>query len=103
VFVSYEGCVGGTASALGPVNTVDKSGAEAASRRTRVASATATGRRMTQRASLAHPVDSSATVAPRRTASALTRSPSRARSEGTTRTAMSADNSATAAPATAIE
>ena len=94
---------GGTASALGPVSVVHSSGAAAASSSAELARATATGRRITPRASRYQPSEVSETAGPRRIESASIRVPSSASSEGTTRIAISAESTATEAPATAIE
>ena len=66
-------------------------------------SATPTGRRITQRARRYQPSDSSETAGPLRIESALIRVPSSASSEGTTSSAITAESTATEAPATAIE
>src|SRR4051812_11477623 len=100
---SNEGAPGGTASALGPVSVVENSGSAQAASSAMLASPTATGRRITPLASRYQPSDSSDTAGPRRTASAFTRGPSSASSDGTTSTATSADSTPTPAPATPIE
>ncbi len=85
------------------MSTVDSSGTDAASSSAELASATATGRRMTPRASRYQPPDSSETDGPRRTDHLLIRVPSSARIDGTTRIAVAAESSPTAAPAAPTE
>ncbi len=95
--------MGGTASALGPVSVVQSRGVAAASNSAELARATATGRRITPRASRYQPSEVSDTAGPRRIERASMRVPSSLSSEGTTRIAISEESTATDAPATAIE
>ena len=74
--------MGGTASALGPVRVVQSSGAAAASSSAELARATATGRRITPRASRYQPSEPSETAGPRRIESASMRVPSSAQQRG---------------------